>query len=215
MPVSSESSSIVNTARHSPRILTIGAGAQGHAYAEPITRLHLGQVVAVCEPIPFKRSEFGKRYIWGTHRPPLPYEEFEDWKDFIVYEFSRRERVIAGEIKDLDEEFKCVNAVFVTVLDELHIHVIKALAPLELHIMCEKPLATNLNDCIDILGTIRREWEVLGRKMVFGIGHVLRYSPHNVLLRKLVREDRVVGDVISIEHTEPVGWWHFSHSFVR
>jgi predicted dehydrogenase len=46
--------------------------------------------------------------------------------------------------------------VFVTVLDEMHIYVIKALAPLGLHIMCEKPLATNLDDCIDILGTMRR-----------------------------------------------------------
>jgi hypothetical protein len=45
----------------------------------------------------------------------------------------------------------------------------------------------------------------LGRKTVFGVGHVLRYSPHNVLLRKLVRDVRVVGDVISVEHTEPVG----------
>jgi hypothetical protein len=85
-----------------------------------------------------------------------------------------------------------VNAVFVTVLDEMHVHVIKALAPLGLHIMCEKPLATSLDDCIDILGTMRREWKVLGRKTVFGVGHVLRYSPHNVLLRKVVREDWLV-----------------------
>lgn len=85
-----------------------------------------------------------------------------------------------------------MNAVFVTVLDEMHVHVIKALAPLGLHIMCEKPLATSLDDCIDILGTMRSEWKVLGRKTVFGVGHVLRYSPHNVLLRKLVREDRLV-----------------------
>ncbi len=102
-----------------------------------------------------------------------------------------------------------------TVLDEMHIHVIKALASLELHNMCEKPLPTNLDDCIDILGTIEEAMGGFGAKTVFGVGHVLRYSPHNVLLRKLVKEDRVVGDVISVEHTEPVGWWQFSHSFVK
>jgi predicted dehydrogenase len=51
--------------------------------------------------------------------------------------------------------------------------------------------------------------------MVFSIGHVLRYSPHNILLRKLVLEDRVIGDLLSVNHTEPVGWWHFTHSYVR
>ncbi|KAL6711137.1 hypothetical protein ACN47E_005668 [Coniothyrium glycines] len=36
-----------------------------------------------------------------------------------------------------------------------------------------------------------------------------------MLLRHLVREENVIGDVLSIEHVEPVGWWHFSHSYVR
>jgi predicted dehydrogenase len=216
MPTLSTTTPLSHPGRHGPRILTIGAGSQGHAYAEPITRLHLGQVVAVCEPIPYKREEFGRKYIWGLeNRCPLPHEEFEDWVDFISYEVSRRERVKAGEIKEDHDEFKGIDAVFVTVLDEMHIHVVKALAPLGLHIMCEKPLATSLDDCIDILGTMTREWEVLGRKTVFGIGHVLRYSPHNIMLRRLVREERVVGDVLSVEHTEPIGWWHMAHSFVR
>ncbi|OCL05688.1 hypothetical protein AOQ84DRAFT_366434 [Glonium stellatum] len=36
-----------------------------------------------------------------------------------------------------------------------------------------------------------------------------------MLLRELLLEREVVGDVLSIEHVEPVGWWHFSHSYVR
>ncbi|KUJ24658.1 putative NAD binding Rossmann fold oxidoreductase [Mollisia scopiformis] len=201
---------------HTPRILVIGAGSQGHAYAEPITRLGLGEIVGVCEPISWKRKDFGRKYIWGiSSRSPLPHEEFEDWKDLIEYEKKRRERLGAGEIKEGDAEFKGVDAVFVCVLDELHIHIVKALAPLGLHVMCEKPLATSLHDCIDIQATLTKEWEILGKKTIFGIGHVLRYSPHNILLRKLVREDKVVGDVVSVEHTEPIGWWHMAHSFVR
>jgi predicted dehydrogenase len=200
----------------SPRLLFIGAGSQGNAYAPPVVKRGLGRVVGVCEPIPFKRQEFGKKYIWGlTKRLPLPHEEFDDWADFVAYEVKRRERLVAGEIKEGDAEFEGVDGVFICVLDELHVHVIKALAPLGLHIMCEKPLATTVEDCTDILGAVTREWEVLGKKTVFGIGHVLRYSPHNVSLRKLVREERAIGDVLSVEHTEPVGWWHFSHSFVR
>jgi predicted dehydrogenase len=203
---------------NAPRIVVIGAGSQGHAYSAPITRLGFGTIAAVCDPIPSKRETFGRRYMWGLSQPartPLAHEEFEDWKDFIEYEQTRRERVKVGELKEGDAEFQGIDTAFVCVLDELHVHVIKALAPLGMHIMCEKPLAARLNDCVSILGTMKREWETLGRKTIFGIGHVLRYSPQNVLLRKLVREEKVLGDLLSVEHTEPIGWWHMAHSFVR
>jgi predicted dehydrogenase len=203
---------------NAPRILIIGAGSRGHAYSKPIQRLGVGKIVAVCEPIPFKRKEFGERYIWGLQsRAAKAYEEFESWNDFVEYETARRRRVDAGEITS-DEgggELKGVDAVFVCVLDEMHASVIKALAPLGLHIMCEKPLATTLEDCISIYTSITKEWDILGRKTIFGIGHVLRYSPFNRELRRLVREEGVIGDIVSIEHTEPIGWWHMSHSYVR
>lgn len=204
-----------------PRVLIIGAGSRGHAYSKPTQCLGLGKIVGVCEPIAFKRQEFGRRYIWGPEaREARAHEEFEDWNEFVTYEISRRQRISAGELtperdSGLDGEWKGIDAVFVCVLDEMHTAVIKALAPLSLHIMCEKPLATTLEDCIDIYGAVTREWDVLGRKSIFGIGHVLRYSPFNMELRRLVREEAIIGDVISIEHTEPIGWWHMSHSYVR
>ena len=36
-----------------------------------------------------------------------------------------------------------------------------------------------------------------------------------MLLRKLLLEDEVVGDVVSVDHMESVGWWHFAYSYVR
>jgi predicted dehydrogenase len=194
---------------NAPRIIVIGAGSRGHAYSRAIKKSNLAHIVGVCEPIAFKREKFGAKYIWGPQkRSPLPHEMFEDWSDFLAYETSRREMVRAGELKEEDEEYTGVDGVFICVLDEMHVHVIKGLAPLGLHIMCEKPLATSLADCIGIYGAVTKEWDILGKKTIFGICHVLRYSPHNMLLHKLVREDKVVGDVISVEHTEPVGWWY-------
>lgn len=49
---------------------------------------------------------------------------------------------------------------------------------------------------------------------IFGMGHVLRYTPHNIQLRELL-EHKIIGDMVSISHTEPVGHAHFAHSYVR
>jgi predicted dehydrogenase len=196
-----------------PHVLFVGAGSQGHAYAGPIKRLELATVVGVCEPILYKRQDFINRYIPDS--ATFKHLQFQTWKEFVAYEQARREKVKSGAITESDIEYHGVDAVFICVLDEFHVKAIKDLAPLGLHIMCEKPLATSLEDCISIRDIMRSAWKDLGRQTIFGIGHVLRYSPQNMLLRKLVRDDRIIGDIVSLEHTEPVGWWHMAHSFVR
>ncbi|OCK80058.1 streptomycin biosynthesis protein StrI [Lepidopterella palustris CBS 459.81] len=210
-----------------PHILIIGAGSRGHAYASALTHSTNAVIAAVAEPLPFKRVEFGKKFIWGKNSP-RPEQQFEDWRMWVKYEIARRERERAGESVE-----RGVDALVVCVLDEMHVEVLEGVGPLELHVLSEKPLATTLEGCLRI-------WEALGKRKgvdggkneeegggevvngkrgaketVFGICHVLRYSPHNMLLRELVLEREVIGDVLSIEHVEPVGWWHFSHSYVR
>lgn len=193
----------------SPRFLIIGAGARGNAYARAVTESTNGRIVAVAEPIAHKRQALGQRYIWGT-ADPKDGQAFEDWRAFVRHEQTRRS--CAGR---LDHKVPAgVDGVFVCVLDEAHAEVVVGLRELNLHIMCEKPLATRLDDCLKIYWSLKPSNSECLRN-VFSIGHVLRYSPHNMLLRELLLEDDVIGDILSIEHTEPVGWWHFSHSYVR
>lgn len=164
-------------------------------------------MVAVCEPRLGVREEFGRKFVWsGNEGAGKEQQAWSRWEDWVEWERERRGK---GEAASIEMAFVCV-------LDEMHVAACKALAELGgIHILCEKPLATTLQGCLDIWGAMRKSWDRDGKKTVFGIGHVLRYSPHNVLLRKLVKEDKVVGDVMSIEHTEPIGWWHFTHSYVR
>ncbi|AEO54215.1 hypothetical protein MYCTH_2296531 [Thermothelomyces thermophilus ATCC 42464] len=195
-----------------PRILIIGAGSRGRTYADAVVSASNGVVVAVAEPDDYKRNRFGETRIWGSQSPPPEGAAFSDWRDFIIYEKQRRARVESGE-KGVPPG---VDAVFVCVLDEMHREVVLALSDLGgLHIMCEKPLATTLEDCVDMYTALRANRTARGEQAVFSIGHVLRYSPHNMLLRKLLLQDRVIGDILSVVHTEPVGWWHFAHSYVR
>ncbi|PPJ57366.1 hypothetical protein CBER1_01343 [Cercospora berteroae] len=184
-----------------PRLLIIGAGSRGNGYARAVVDSGLGVVAAVAEPVEFKRKLLGSRFIWPD-ADPTPEQEFAGWKQYIKYEQQRRKDEAAGVPVPPG-----VDGVFICVHDEHHIEVLTAIAPLGLHIMAEKPLATTLADCLKIERSLRAAEE-----RIFAIGHVLRYSPHNMLLRHLVREKRIIGDILSIEHTEPVGWWHFSHS---
>jgi predicted dehydrogenase len=49
---------------------------------------------------------------------------------------------------------------------------------------------------------------------MLAVCHVLRYTPYTKVLKSLIDDGRI-GDVVSIQHLEPVGWWHQAHSFVR
>jgi predicted dehydrogenase len=42
----------------------------------------------------------------------------------------------------------------------------------------------------------------------------MRYFPPCVKIRQIIDQGDI-GDVMTINHTENVGYWHFAHSFVR
>ncbi|KAL2867073.1 Gfo/Idh/MocA family protein [Aspergillus lucknowensis] len=189
--------------------LIIGAGSRGSAYARAITTSTPARIAAVAEPDPYKRHVLGEKYIWGPGRSPKAGQEFEGWREWIEYEVDRRGR--AGRDSGSDEG---VDGLLICTLDETHVEILAGLAVaelLDLHVLCEKPLALSLDDCLSVYAARAKA----AAESVFSIGHVLRYSPHNLLLRRLVRVDKVIGDIVSVEHTEPVGFWHFAHSYVR
>jgi predicted dehydrogenase len=195
-------------------VLIVGAGSRGLAYALATEATGLARIATVCEPRAAVRARFGARFIWGSPFSPSPSgrpregDEFDGWEAWVAWESERRAR--GGRVED------GVEVAYVCVMDSMHLPVVRALARLGgVHVMCEKPLAPTLGECLDVYRDVREGWRRAGRETVFGIGHVLRYAPHNVLLRKLVREERVVGDIMSVDHTEPIGWWHFAHSYVR
>lgn len=191
----------LSSTKRATRYIILGAGSRGNAYARAVTRTTPGTIHAVAEPHPFKRRSFGETHIWGTSEP-APGQEFSTWQEWLAYETTRRETNTEPG----------VDGVFICTLDETHVEIISAIAHLNLHILCEKPLALSLGDCLTVFRTLQPHGIA---RSIFSIGHVLRYSPHNITLRNLLLKDKVIGDIVSLEHTEPVGFWHFSHSYVR
>jgi predicted dehydrogenase len=194
------------------KLLIIGAGSRGNAYARAITASPKASVYAVAEPDPYKRQLFGQRYIWGSADVGKPKhgQEFAGWCEWIDFEKDRR--LLSGARYADEVENEGVDGLLICTLDETHIEILTAIAEAglrDIHVLSEKPLALSVTDCLSVYAA-RKD-----AASIFSIGHVLRYSPHNLLLRRLIREEKVIGDVVSIEHTEPVGFWHFAHSYVR
>lgn len=188
--------------------LIIGAGSRGNAYASALTQSasdHPVRIGAIAEPIISKRNAFERKHVRENESCRL----FDSWQEFVEFEKGRQVRV-----SQMDRADEAIDGVFLCTLDETHTEIITAMASLGLNIMSEKPLATTLGDCLKIYRSLQPPGTD-SPQVIFSVGHVLRYSPHNMLLRKILLEHCAIGDVLSIEHTEPVGWWHFSHSYVR
>lgn len=84
-------------------------------------------------------------------------------------------------------------------------HAIKALQSGK-NVFCEKPLATELEDCFAIRDAVRES----GR--IFAFGLVLRYSPHYQKIYDLVSSG-VIGQIISFEFNETLHHIHGGYIF--
>lgn len=76
------------------------------------------------------------------------------------------------------------------------------------HILLEKPIDPNMGECKRLL-KIAREY---GANVQ--ICHSLRYTPYFRRLKDVL-DSGVIGDIINIIHTEGVGYYHHTHSYVR
>jgi predicted dehydrogenase len=103
---------------------------------------------------------------------------------------------------------RLADAVIVATPDALHVEPAAALAERGYAILLEKPMAPTEDGCRRVVDVVRRTG------VLFAVGHVLRYTPYTVALKALL-DQGVVGDVVSVQQLEPIGFWHFAHSYVR
>ncbi|MFD7716813.1 Gfo/Idh/MocA family protein [Streptomyces sp. NPDC059814] len=103
---------------------------------------------------------------------------------------------------------RLADAAVVATPDRMHADPAVALADLGYALLLEKPMAPSEADARRIVeASVRND-------ILLGVCHVLRYTAYSVKLKQLITEGRI-GDIVSIEHLEPVGWWHQAHSYVR
>ncbi len=106
------------------------------------------------------------------------------------------------------EREKFADAVIVTTPDNLHYGPAMAALPMGYDMLIEKVVAQSWRECNDILqATVKH-------KSIVAVCHVLRYTPYFRKLKEMCSSG-VLGDIISVQHFEPVEHIHMSHSFVR
>jgi len=100
------------------------------------------------------------------------------------------------------------DAVVIATQDRMHC--LPAITALEkgYHVLLEKPMSSNLVECV----LMAEKSEEAKRLLV--ICHVLRYTPFFSKLKAII-DSGAIGKIVSIQHSENVGYWHQAHSFVR
>lgn len=106
------------------------------------------------------------------------------------------------------EKAKFADAVIIATPDNLHTQPCLAAIGAGYDVLLEKPIAPTEQDCRLIL-----EKAVTSGRIV-GVCHVLRYTPYFRELKELL-DAGMIGNVISIQHMEPIEQIHMSHSYVR
>lgn len=167
-------------------------------------------MVAIAEPRLQTRKDFAKAHAVD------PTLVFDTWEDLLA--------ASAETIKLLGK--RLADAVIVAVQDRMHLEVVLAFAAQGYHILCEKPMSTNPEDCLKMEAAVEKAG------IIFGMGHgwylsiqchahiskfpmaVLRYSPYTQAITEIIRSG-ALGPLINIVHVEPVGYYHFAHSYVR
>lgn len=75
-------------------------------------------------------------------------------------------------------------------------------------VLLEKPIAPTEAECRQILAAAQASGRIVG------VCHVLRYAPYFRELKALL-EAGAIGELVSVQHLEPIEHTHMSHSYVR
>lgn len=131
---------------------------------------------------------------------------------------ARRDRMVARhgledpnvftDWKDMASRERFADAVVIATQDAMHTGPALAFVRKGYAVLLEKPMAPTLDECERIATAAAEEG------VMFSVCHVLRYTPYTQQLKKVI-EAGAIGEVVSMQHFEPVGWWHQAHSYVR
>lgn len=109
---------------------------------------------------------------------------------------------------DMAKAGKLADAVVIATQDRMHTAPAVAFAAKGYHMLLEKPMAPTAQECRQIVQAVTQAG------VIFAVGHVMRYTDYTRTLKRVL-DSGAIGEIVSMQHLEPVGFWHQAHSFVR
>ena len=103
---------------------------------------------------------------------------------------------------------KFADAIIIATPDQLHYEPCMRALQLGYDILLEKPISPSEQECRNILELTRKTGRIVA------VCHVLRYAPYFVKLREIMQSG-AIGEIISLQHLEPIEHTHMAHSYVR
>ena len=103
---------------------------------------------------------------------------------------------------------KFADAVLITTPDNLHYGPCMAALKAGYDVLLEKPISPSEQECREILALAKKTGRIVA------VCHVLRYAPYFEKLQELMQGGHI-GEIVSMQHFEPVEHIHMSHSYVR
>lgn len=126
--------------------------------------------------------------------------------------FARKHNIVAANRfynwEDVFKREKFADAVIIATPDQLHAPACLQALDKGYDVLLEKPIALTEDEC----RLIHEKAISTGR--IVGVCHVLRYSPYFRQLKEIINA-KTIGDIVSVQHMEPIGFSHMAHSYVR
>lgn len=126
--------------------------------------------------------------------------------------FARKHKIAADKRfynwQDVFTKEKFADAVIIATPDFLHAEPCLKALDAGYDVLLEKPIALTENECRLILDKAKSTGRIVG------VCHVLRYSPYFRQLKEIISA-KAIGDIVSVQHMEPIGYAHMAHSYVR
>ena len=129
-------------------------------------------------------------------------------RERIAAEHGLASGMVSADWRALLQLPKLADGVIIATPDALHVEPAIGFAERGYHLLLEKPMAPSADDCRRIVAAVHQ------RGVMLAVCHVLRYTRYTEQLKALLDSGRI-GDLVSLAHLEPVGYWHQAHSFVR
>lgn len=167
------------------RFAIVGVGSRGSGYAS-FAQAHPEEVAVTAVAEPDPER---RRAIAERYKIPAQ-NVVPDWRELA----TRNDRY--------------ADAVVIATQDRQHRDPALAFAGQKFHLLLEKPMAPTKGECREIVRAVK------DAGVLFSVAHVMRYTRYTRALKKLIDAGRS-GTVLSVQHLEPVGFWHHAHSFVR